>query len=156
MTNKQFIIQFLEDEDIRQVWYCSHNVHDSFWKLVGFMGYLTKEDAHDMCEFTDHPSHDYRVLMVDEARDWFNNLFHIDSHATSWPSLAQDLLGYWETVANADSLNIPDQFKNAKLRKNRVILRIEEFGEEFTGLWQNSNYTAIIERYTRRIDNDKD
>ena len=153
MANKQYIIQFLEDEHINQMWFCSHNPQDAFWKLIGFMGYLTREDEVAMCEFSSHPSHDHNVLTVDEVRDYYNNLFGIDLHATTWGTLFISLLGYWEAVTSGATWLTAQTLKRAKLRKNRIILRVEEFGEEFTGIWQNPNYTAIIERFTRKWEN---
>ena len=123
MYNNIFTIQYAQDGRIQYYNFEACDAKESFWKIVGFMEYLSAEQESEMCEYVGVPVYDYDYLALDDAKDWFHHLFNLDmTGVDTWSSLLVNLLKYWGAT------NSP---------KNRVILRVIQSGVKGADIWVN-------------------
>lgn len=135
MSNKILTIQYAQEGRLQYYNFEARDDKEAFWKIIGFMEYLSAEQETEMCEYVGVPVYDYDYLTLDDAKNWFHHLFNIQMDGIStWGLLLVNILNHWSSD---------------KSRKNRVILRILQFDTESTGKWQNPHYNAILTRNKR-------
>lgn len=123
MYNNIFTIQYAQDGRIQYYNFEACDVKESFWKIVGFMEYLSAEQETEMCEYVGVPVYDYDYLALDDAKNWFHHLFNLDmTGVNTWGLLLVNLLKYWGATNS---------------RKNRVILRVIQSGVKGVDFWVN-------------------
>lgn len=123
MYNNIFTIQYAQDGRIQYYNFEACDVKESFWKIVGFMNYLSAEQETEMCEYVGVPVYDYDYLALDDAKNWFHHLFNLDmTGVNTWGLLLINLLKYWGATNS---------------RKNRVILRVIQSGVKGADIWVN-------------------
>jgi hypothetical protein len=123
MNNNIFTIQYAQEGRVQYYNFEACDVKESFWKIVGFMEYLSAEQETEMCEYVGVPVYDYTYLTLDDAKDWFHHLFNLDmTGVTTWGLLLVHLLKYWGATNS---------------RKNRVILRVIQSNAKGADVWVN-------------------
>lgn len=123
MYNNIFTIQYAQDGRLQYYNFEADDAKESFWKIVGFMDYLSAEQEAEMCEYVGVPVYDYDYLTLDDAKDWFHHLFNLDmTGVDTWDLLLVNLLRCWGVLNS---------------RKNRVILRVIQSGVKGADVWVN-------------------
>lgn len=123
MNNNIFTIQYAQEGRVQYYNFEACDAKESFWKIVGFMEYLSAEQETEMCEYVGVPVYDYTYLTLDDAKDWFHHLFNLDmTGVTTWGLLLVHLLKYWGATNS---------------RKNRVILRVIQSNAKGADVWVN-------------------
>lgn len=116
-------IQYAQDGQLQYYNFEADDSKEAFWKIVGFMDYLSAEQETEMCEYVGVPVYDYGYLSLDNAKDWFRHLFNLDmTGIDTWNSLMVNLIKYWSALNS---------------RKNRVILRVIQSGVKGADIWVN-------------------
>lgn len=123
MNNTFFTIEYVQEGRLQHYNFEAYNSNDAFWKIVGFMEYLSAEQETKMCEYTGVAVYDYTYLTLGNAKNWFQHLFNLDlTGVNTWGLLLVQLLKYWSTTNS---------------HKNRVILRVIQSGTKGVEVWTN-------------------
>lgn len=123
MYNNIFTIQYAQEGQVRYYNFEAGDSKEAFWKIIGFMDYLSADQETEMCEYVGVPVYDYGYLTLNNAKNWFNHLFNLDmTGIDSWGSLMVNLLKYWGAL---------------NPRKNRVILRVIQSSVKGADIWVN-------------------
>lgn len=123
MYNNIFTIQYAQDGRIQYYNFEACDAKEAFWKIVGFMEYLSAEQETEMCKYVGVPVYDYDYLALDDAKNWFHHLFNLDmTGVDTWGLLLVNLLKYWGATNS---------------RKNRVILRVIQSNAKGADVWVN-------------------
>ena len=113
MYNNIFTIQYAQEGQVRYYNFEAGDSKEAFWKIIGFMDYLSADQETEMCEYVGVPVYDYDYLALNNL-----DMTGIDS----WGSLMVNLLKYWGAL---------------NPRKNRVILRVIQSGVKGADVWVN-------------------
>lgn len=123
MYNNIFTIQYAQEGRLQYYNFEACDTKEAFWKIVGFMEYLSAEQETEMCKYVGVPVYDYDYLALDDAKNWFHHLFNLDiTGVNTWGLLLVNLLKYWGATNS---------------RKNRVILRVIQSGVKGADIWVN-------------------
>lgn len=123
MYKNIFTIQYAQEGRIQFYNFGADDSKEAFWKIIGFMGYLSAEQETEMCEYVGVPVYDYDYLALNDAKTWFRHLFNLDmTGVDTWGLLLVNLLKYWGATNS---------------RKNRVILRVIQSGVKGADIWVN-------------------
>lgn len=123
MYNNIFTIQYAQEGRVQYYNFEAQDSKEAFWKIVGFMEFLSAEQETEMCEYVGVPVYDYDYLALDDAKNWFHHLFNLDmTGVDTWGLLLVNLLKYWGAT---------------KSLKNRVILRVIQSGVKGADIWVN-------------------
>lgn len=123
MYNNIFTLQYAQEGRLQYYNFEACDAKEAFWKIVGFMEYLSAEQETEMCEYVGVPVYDYDYLALEDAKNWFHHLFNLDmTGINTWGLLLVNLLKYWGATNS---------------RKNRVILRVIQSGVKGADIWTN-------------------